>query len=99
MKLTTQLLYDRLRALYDVEYICSHDKNTVVTRPVFYDGGCTPGHICILPLDSVPEDLLPGAYIMTGVPSSAVTVPNAELMIIHNHISPGRIAQRASGDL
>ena len=91
MKLTTQLIYDRLRALYDVEYICSHDKNTVVTRPVFYDGGCTPGHICILPQDSVPEDLLPGAYIMTGVQSTAVTVPDAELMIIHNHISPGRM--------
>ena len=91
MKLTAQLIYDRLRALYDVEYACSHDKNTTVTRPVFYDGGCTPGHICIVPPEIAPDAFAPGTYIMTGTPSSAVTAPNIELLILHSRVSPNRL--------
>lgn len=68
MKLTTELVYDRLCAYYDVRYTVANNKSTLAGRPVFYQPGMTPGdRICILTPDTA-DDLPPesGVFVSIG---------------------------------
>ncbi len=84
MKLTSELIFDRLSERFNVLYAVSNDKSTVAGRPVFYERGCDfYGHLCILsPWDTVSELPDSGVFVCVGELPEDISIPNAELITV-----------------
>lgn len=93
MKLTSELIFDRLSKLFEAEYLISCDNSTVVGRPVFYDADRhSAGHICIIPPDTVVTQALDaGVYISIGNTASVFPTHDIERIIVPGHLSPNAL--------
>jgi hypothetical protein len=84
MKLISELIFDRLSERFDTHYAATHDKSTVVGRPVFYERSRDfNGHICILsPWDTVWELPDSGVFVCVGELPEGLSLRNTELMTV-----------------
>jgi hypothetical protein len=84
MKLTTELIFERLSGCFDVKYTVSHNKGTLVSRPVF----CSPhnlgtDHLCVLtPKELSALSVGGGAYVCVGEPPARLPAANLELLAV-----------------
>lgn len=89
MKLTSELIFDRLSEQYDVRYTISNEVNTIVSRPIFYEYGQDVGdHICILsPRNPIFDYLDSGVFITVGELLPNFSVKNIELLTVPRDVS------------
>lgn len=89
MKLTTELIFDRLSDHFNISYTVSNDRDTVVGRPVFYQKGRdTTGHICIVSPENAPIEMLDnGVFIAVGDMLPVLSTQNVELLTVPRDVS------------
>lgn len=89
MKLTTELIFDRLSKHLDMRYAVSNDRETLVGRPVFYQKGRDiSGHLCIVSPDNAPDEPLDnGVFLSVGDMLPSFSIQNVELLTAPGDVS------------
>lgn len=89
MKLTTELIFDRLNDQYNVRYTASSNRNTLTGRPVFYEKGLDiSDHICVCSPDDLSK-ILPdsGVFITVGDIPADISGQDIELITVCGGVS------------
>jgi hypothetical protein len=95
MKLTAELVFDRLSENFDVLYAISSDKNTLVGRPVFYQNTFVNSDHLIIVRSPEPSWQSPekGVLICIGTPPD-FSVSGVELMTVPESVPSDALFNR-----
>jgi len=89
MKLTAELVFDRLSERFDIRYVLSADRGAAAGRPVFYgEGGDAAGHVAILPSRGLPAEMPGGGvFVCVGAVPPDFSARDIELMSVPETVS------------